>query len=173
MKLLTDYWANCSFWDKIYIIYAIVICLTICIFIIQNILRRPRTLLKRIEKATKEGCMTVGKMTCFTLHGNGKEEYYQAEYMYIVEDKKYFVTYQMACNVPIDNSKDFLNADMMLLNIKSAIILFYDKQNPKKVISKIEVFTSEDGIHQIPTSKRNVWRDIDKDWSTPINLVSY
>ena len=93
--------------------------------------------------------------------------------MYFVDDKRYFVTYQLCANLPIIDSKDSTNADMMLLKLKPALILFYDSKNPSKVMSKLEVFTSHESIHQIKTPKENVWRDIHRDWTDVIDLVHY
>lgn len=162
-----------SMWEKIYIIYAFIVLFTAAMFIWQYLSGNPKKKLDFITKAQQEGCMAIGKMTCLTLHGVGEPQHFKAEYMYVVDGKRYFVTYQMAFHVPMDDRLDCMNADMLLLKLKPVLILFYDKKKPKKVMSKIEVFTSEDGIHQIATPKRNTWRDTNKDWTTPIDLVTY
>ena len=40
-------------------------------------------------------------------------------------------------------------------------------------MSKFEVFTSYEAMHQVETLKENVWRDVDKDWTEPVRLVKY
>ena len=67
----------------------------------------------------------MGKLTCLLLHGSGKPQYFEAEYMYFVDNKQYFVTYKMAYEVPKDQQTDKMNADMVLLGLKDALILFY------------------------------------------------
>jgi hypothetical protein len=91
--------------------------------------------------------------------------------MYIVDGKRYFVTYKMAFDVHRDSRTSCMNADMLLLNLKPALILFYDKKKPKKAVSKLEVFTSENGIRQVRTDKHNMYRDTEKIWYEPIDLV--
>jgi hypothetical protein len=173
LSAITYYWNSGSFWDKLYISYAMIMCLAILLILIKNFKSNPKKKLDFIKKATEDGNMAVGKMTCLTLHGHGKPDHYQAEYMYVVNDKKYFVTYQMIYNLPMDDRKDAMNADMLLLNLKPSLILFYDGKKPSRAISKIEVFTSRMGIRQISTPKKNVWRDVNRDWDTHIDLVSY
>jgi hypothetical protein len=172
-SVIIDYWRQFSFWDKVYVVYAVILCITILCFLWHNYRARPKKKLKFIENAYNESCMTVGKMTCFTIHGNGKPQYYQAEYMYVVDGQRYFVTYKMLYSLPIDDRREVMNADMLLLKLKPALILFYNKNDPRKVMSKLEVFTSEDAIHQTFTPKKNMWRNTERDWDTPIDLVSY
>ena len=164
---------NLTFWEKVYVIYGIIVVILAIKMIIYNYENSPRKILSFIENAYNDGRMVVGKMTCLTLHGYTKPTSYEAEYMYVLDNKRYFVTYEMAYSVDIDDRKDKANADMLLLNLKPAMILFYDKKNPGKVRSKFEIFTSSDGIHQIKTKKKNIWRDIEKDWTAPIDLVKY
>jgi hypothetical protein len=170
---LTNWWANSSFWDKIQVGYLLLMVFVVTMFVWERATKNPKKCLRFITKASKDDCVAIGKLTCLTIHGYQKPEYYQAEYMYVVNDKRYFVTYQMAYIVPIDSRLDEMNADMVLLYLKGAMPLFYDKNKPSKVISKIEVFTSDDGIKQVYTPKKNAWRDINRDWTSPINLVQY
>ena len=76
-------------------------------------------------------------------------------------------------SIPVDERRDEMNADSALLQLKGAMPLFYDKKNPQNVVSKIEVFTSEEGIAQIHTPKKNALRDTEKEWYEPINLVRF
>lgn len=160
-------------WEKIFEIYTFIVIFAAILFIWKNLKNNPKKKLDFITKAYKEGCLAVGKMTCLTLHGTGNPEYFKAEYMYMVDGKRYFVTYQMAYKIVIDDRMDQMNADMLLLKLKPALILFYDKKKPQKAMSKLEVFTSDDAMHQIKTPKENAWRYIEKDWTEPINLVHY
>jgi hypothetical protein len=160
-------------WNFLYKAYAVIVLFTAAMFIWQYIQDRPMKKLKFITKAYNEGCFTVAKMTCLTLHGYNEPQHFKAEYMYVVDGKRYFITYEMAYHLPIDGRVGEMNADMLLLKLKPCLMMFYDKKKPKKAMSKIEVFTSDDGIHQINTPKRNQWRNIEKDWTDPIDLVSY
>lgn len=167
------FWEACSFWDKLYIVYALVVLLAIGGFIMSYVDDNPKKKLDFITEAYKDGRMAVAKMTCLTVHGNGKPQHYQAEYMYVVDGKRHFVTYKMGYSLPVDSRKEEMNADMLLMKLKTALILFYDKDNPNKAMSKLEVFASEDGIKQIDTPKKNMWRNTEKDWVEPIDLVHY
>lgn len=171
--LFKEYWMQCSFWDKIYVIYAAITLLTIIGFVVAHIGNHPKKKLNFITEAYKDGRMVVGKLTCLTVHGVNKPQYYQAEYMYVIDGKRYFVTYKMWYSIPIDSRMSAMNADMLLLKLKPALILFYDKKRHDKVMSKLEVFTSEEGIHQVYTSKKNIWRNTEIDWTEPIDLVQY
>lgn len=173
MNAITEWFSQQSFWSILYLVYAFFMLWMFFNMCKDHIKDRPYKKIQFIEKANKEGNMVVGKLSCLTLNGTYNKKEYHAEYMYVVDDKPYFVTYCMAYNVPIDNQKEEMNADMLLLTLKPALILFYDPQKPNKVLSKFEVFTSKDGIHQIDTPKRNVWRDTEKQWTEAINLVQY
>jgi hypothetical protein len=172
-EAIGEFWTQNAIGSKIYIGYASLVCIIAISYIIGNLRSNPRKKIDFIVNATQNGCLTVGKMTCLTLNGSDGPSNYHAEYMYVVDGKRYFVTYEMCHNIPIDARKEEMNADMLLLKLKPALIFFYDKKNPKKALSKLEVFTSHEGIHQIPTPKKNVWRDIDKDWDQAIDLVHY
>lgn len=170
---IKEFWIANNIGDKIYFLYALIVGATALIFIIQNICDNPKRKIKFIDNAYKKGNMVVAKMTCLTLHGINSPEYYQAEYMYVVNDKRYFVTYKMQYSLPIDSRLEEMNADMLLLKLKTAMILFYDERKPSKVMSKLEVFTSEDGICKIATPKKNIWRNTEIEWSKCIDLVTY
>ena len=160
-------------WDTIYNVYAIVTILIMFCCVKSFLKSNTKQRLNFVTNAQKNNCVTVGKLTCLTLHGYKNPEHYEAEYMYVVDNKRYFVTYQMCAKLPTVDSKDATNADMMLLKLKPAMILFYDQKNPARVMSKLEVFTSREGIHQIKTPKENVWRDVHRDWTDAIDLVHY
>ena len=172
-KGLTTWWVENAVWNKIQIGYLILVGFTIAMFVLQQIDKNPKKYLRFIANATKNECVAIGKLTCLTLHGYNKPEYYQAEYMYVVDNKRYFVTYQMLYTIPIDDRRDEMNADMLLLNLNGAVPIFYNKNKPSRAVSKIEVFTSVEGIKQIRTSKNNIWRDTEKEWTRPVDLVQY
>ena len=157
-------------WEKIYIGYAVIVLVLILSFVVLHFKRNPKKDLNFIVQAHKDGRMTVAKMTCLTLEGTYKYSTYHAEYMYVVDGQRYFLTYEMVSHIAMDARKEEMNADMLLLKLKPALIVFYDKNNPKKVMSKLEVFTSREGINQIATPKKNVWRDTEKSWISAIDL---
>ena len=166
-------WNSMTWPDKIYLLFGIVVIAIMCKLIMHKITNGTKKQIDFIADAYKKGNMAVGKLTCLTIHGIGKPETYQAEYMYNVNDKNYFVTYSMKYSMNIDDRKDQMNADMLLLGIKPALILFYDENNPKKVKCKMEAFASKEGFRQIKTPKKNMWRDIERTWTESINLVQY
>lgn len=172
-KALANWFLESALWNWMQIGYLVIVIFTVAMFIWQQINTNPKKYLRFIAKATEEGCVAIGKLTCLTLHGVNKPEYFQAEYMYVVNDKRYFVTYKMWYSIPVDERRDEMNADMVLLQLKGAMPLFYDKKDPSKVVSKIEVFTSDEGIKQIYTPKDNSWRDTEREWESPIDLVHY
>lgn len=171
--MIVEIWNSMSWGDKLYLLYGLIVAAIVCKLCINKVRNSTKRQLDFISNAYKKGHMVVGKLTCLTIHGIGKPEYYQAEYMYNINDKNYFVTYTMKYSMTIDDRKDKMNADMLLLGIKPALILFYDEKNPKKVKCKLEVFTSREGIRQVKTPRKNVWRDIEKTWTESINLVQY
>lgn len=170
---LSDFWEKLRFWDKLYALFAIVMLVFIVTFIVKWILATPKKKLDFIVNAHKNGCFEVGKLSCLTVCGITRPQYYEAEYMYMVDGVQYFVTYNMLASIPIDERKEALNADMLLLTLPQFMILYYDKENPKKVYSKLEIFTSRDAIRKQKTPKTNVYRDVNRDWSEPIDMVQY
>jgi len=167
---IVEFWTENNIGEKVYFGYALIVLLIVLCYVFSYLKSNPKKKLKFIEEAQKDNRMAVAKMTCLTLHGDHGPDHYQAEYMYVVDGKRYFITYKMAFQLPMDDRKDRMNADMVLLNLKPALILFYDKKNPAKAISKIEVFTSSLGIYKIPTPKNNIWRDTEKEWTQAIDL---
>lgn len=166
-------WTATTFGDKLYIVFAAFMILTIVVFVYKWIKETPKKKLDFIVDAQKNDRVAIGKLSCLTLYGVGEPAYYEGEYMYVVDGVTYFVTYKMTAVLPIDEHKDALNADMLLLNLKQFMLLYYDKDNPGKVYSKMEIFTSHDAICKIKTPKRNVHRDVNKDWTEPLDLVQY
>jgi hypothetical protein len=171
--MLKELWNATTFGEKLYIVFAAFMILTIVVFVYKWIKETPKKKLDFIVDAQKDGRVEVAKLCCLTAHGVGKVDYYEAEYMYVVNDVRYFVTYNMIGAVPIDEHKDALNADMLLLKFTQFMLMYYDKNNPAKAYSKMEIFTSRDAIRKIKTSKKNAYRDIDKDWTEPIDMVQY
>ena len=53
------------------------------------------------------------------------------------------------------------------------MMLFYDEKNPKNVMCKAEVFASKYAIKQVATPKHNVHRDVERDWTEAVNLMTY
>lgn len=168
---LRGFWRSHDIGGKIYLIFAALVITTVIVFLVKRILNSPKRKLNFVVNAQRNGCVEVGKLSCLTAHGYGSVDYYQAEYMYVVEGVKYFVTYEMAASLTIDNHKDEMNADMLLLKIKPFLLMYYDKANPKKVYSKMEIFTSQYAIKKVKTPKVNSYRDVNKEWNEPINLV--
>lgn len=172
-KAIGNFLMESAIGNTIYKGYAIIVVFTIAMFIWQYLDKNPKKSLDFITKAYDEGCMAVGALSCLTMHGKGRPEYYLAEYMYLVDGKRYFVTYKMNHTLCIDDRMEEMNADMLLFKIKPVLLFFYDKKKPSKVMSKLEVFTSEEGMNQAYTPKRNSWRNVHGEWTAPIDLVKY
>ena len=171
-KTLITQWMFGGFFGKAYVIFAAIVAIMVISTIVANRISNPRKKMDFIKKAKQDGTVSVGKLTCWTLHGYNGPTTHELEYMYMVDGKPLYVTYEKSVEIPKDERKDEMGADMLLMDIKLAMPLFYDKNNPKKVMSKLDVFTSYDGIHQIKTSKKNAYRDVEKIWLEPIDLSS-
>lgn len=170
--MISSFWTQCSFWDKVYLVFGAFMVLSYICYLYDYYTDSSKKKMAFIKKASEENTTAIGKLSCLTLHGSkGIPDHYEVEYMYVVDEKSYFVTYRMAYNVPLDDRKDEMNADMMLLSIKPFIILYYDKNNPQKVMCKTEVFTSLEGFSKTKTPKSNIYRDVDKQWTEPIRLT--
>ena len=162
-----------GFWATIYALFAIyALFVTVPHFAIA-IWDNPYWKLRFIKKAQEEERTTVGKLTCLTLNRDKKGDYYLAEYMYMVDGKREFVTYKMSATVkPDDSDLETMNADRAAISIKNSLPLFYKqvKKNKIKVLSKMEVYSSMDTVNQHYTPKSNKYRDIEKTWYEPIDL---
>lgn len=171
---MKELWTNASFLDKVYIVFAIFVLIATIIFLWEYFTNGAVRKMQFIEKAQKEGCCVPCKVSCFTKEGKFDDPHYVVEYMYKVDEKPYFVTYKMAGRPLRDSAKDEFDADMLAMEIKKYMVLFYDKKKPKKVLCKAEVFASDDAIEKIYTNQRhNAYRDVDKDWMDAIDLTRY
>lgn len=167
---MKDLWINGGFWDKVYIIMIVYLIVTTCFYIWYYFAQGSQRRMKFLMDAQKDGRFVPGVISCFTIEGNFLKPHYKAEYMYVVNDKRYFVTYQFDLHRDLDPSKDKFEADSMLSDIKKYIILFYDEKKPQKVICKPEIFVTSFAMNQIPTDKNNRYRDVKKDWHEAIDL---
>ena len=171
MNLVVEQW-NAGFWGKAYVVVLFYLIASTCFLIWTHCTYGSIKRMKFLMDAQKKGCFVPGVISCFTQEGSYAQSVYKAEYMYVVNDKRYFVTYKFDFNRGIDPSKERFEADAMIQDIKKYVILFYDEKNPKKVVCKPEVFVTSIAMNQIPTSKKNVYRDIKKDWNQAIDLRS-
>lgn len=172
-EMIKKFWASNSLENNIYMIAGMILCSVIIYIVFKKLTDSPTKKLDFIKDANDNNRLTIGKMSCLTINGEKEPSTYHAEYMYMVDNKTYFVTYEINYAPPIDTRRDGIDPDMMLRQLPITMILFYDKKNPKKVYSKLEVFTSSIGIHKVPTPKKNMWRNVDSDWQNPIDLVTY
>ncbi len=159
-----------SFWDVVYIVLlGIMVCTIVCHLVdwFKNI---PKKKLDFIVKANKSGNVAFAKLTSWLRCGTREDDYYLLEYMYVVDNKTYFVTYKEATKVILNDDREHMNADKLMLNYKPALLMFYDKQNPEKAYCKYEAFVSGNAMQKVKT-KKNVYRDIKKIWTEPIDLV--
>ena len=146
---------NGNFFEKIYVLFAIGIVVSMFFYLKHFFKDGGQKRLDFILKAQEEGRCAPGKITCLTREGAKSSPYYCAEYMYVAEGKRYFVTYQINPVYVQDKSKDEFDADMLATDIKRYLMLYYDKNNPEKVYCKAEVFASNAVLTKTKTSKLN------------------
>ena len=169
--MLIDYWTQGNFADKIFIILGVLFILgalgTFFNYLDDNANKR----LKFIETCLNEESTAIGKISCYTLHyKKGYPSHYEIEYCYVVNDEPYFLTYKMALEPPVANSKSEFNADVVLSSIHPFLILYYDKKNPYRVMCKEEIFTSKKYFSKTKSARVNRYRDRNKQWSEPIRI---
>ena len=172
IKELIDSFKNGSGLSKGLVIYCVFALIIMLIVLLIRIKDNPKKKIALIDNAIKKNHVTSAIMTCLTLHGKGKPEYYRAEYMYMVDEQSYFITYKMAFDITIDDRRNEMNADMLCLQIPRNLTLYYEN-SPHKVISKYEIFASRDVLDKTYTDQNNIYRDIQSNWSQSIDLVSY
>lgn len=170
--MLIEFWNNGTLWDKVVLIYSAIVAFLMVYYICKYLSSNAKKKLNFIVKAQEEDCTIPCKLTCLTKEGSGTDIFYKAEYLYFVDGKRYFVTYRMEPIIKVDTSKDEFNADMMVENIKTNMLLFYNKKNPKKVMCKAEVFVSDTAMVQVRTPKNNAYRDVNKVWDKAIDMSS-
>ena len=169
---LIKIWFNDGFFGKVYIIFTIVMLIVMTLSIKTFFTKDGKKKLKFILEAQEKGCCIPGKLTCFTKEGKFDDFHYVAEYMYVVNDKRYFVTYQInPYQGHVTSDKDELNGDILAYNIQKYPMLFYNEKNPAEVYCKAEVFTSFEAFHQTVTAKNNMYRNVEKDWVEAISLL--
>ena len=159
-----------GFWDIVYIALAIVMVCTIVCYLIDWFKNIPKKKLDFIVAANKAGNVAFAKLTSWLRCGTHDKDYYLLEYMYVVDNKTYYVTYKEATKVILNDDREHMNADKLMLNYKPALLMFYDKKNPEKAYCKYEAFVSGNAMQKVKT-KKNVYRDIKKVWTEPIDLV--
>lgn len=164
-------WVTGNIFDKIYVVFCIIMAIVMILSIRTFFTKGAKKKLDFVLKAQEAGCCVSGKMTCLTREGTQKSNYYSAEYMYVVNDKRYFVTYKINPKDGNEEAEKESNGDLLALDIQKYPMFFYDAKNPAKVLCKADVFTSMEAFDQIDTAKDNIYRDVEKDWNEPINLV--
>lgn len=169
MNYVVEQW-SAGFLGKVYVVILFYFIISTCFFVWNYFTQGSQRRMKFLMEAQKDGRFVPGVISCFTLEGTVLNPHCKAEYMYVVNDKRYFVTYQIDLNRNLDPRKDKFEADSMIRDIKKYIILFYDKKNPKKVVAKPEIFVTSLAMNQIPTDKNNIYRDVKKDWQDAIDL---
>lgn len=169
LNFVTEQW-NAGFGGKVYIVLLFYLIISTCFHVWNYFTQGSQRRMKFLMEAQKAGRFVPGVISCFTIEGSILKPCYKAEYMYVVNNKRYFVTYQFDLNNELDPSKDKFEADSMLSDIKKYIILFYDEKKPQKVVCKPEIFVTSFAMNQIPTDKNNRYRDVKKDWHEAIDL---
>ena len=170
IEIIKTCWGD-GFWNTVYVLFAVFALFCTLPHFIIAIWDNPYWRLKFIKKAQEEGRTTTGKMTCLTLNREKQGDYYLAEYMYMVDGKREFVTYKISGSVrPDDSDPETMNADRAVPLVNS-IPLYYQRKSAKrvKVLTKMEIYASSKAISQHYTPKVNKNRDIEKWWTEPID----
>lgn len=155
--------------------------------IVRGCLRNPTHKLHAIEKYKAAGCCTIAKISCRTITGTEKFPQHNLEYVYKVDDRLYYITYQLTPNLLDNNPKKkwfsstplrkFFKQDTIneaeLLNFSDTLILYFNPRFPRKALCKQEVFIAPEALKRIRTHKENPHRMIDSDWNHPIDLRQF
>ena len=154
------------------------------IAVIKNLRSNPRKKLQLIDKAVRSSCLTVAKLSSYTLTGSLEYYYENFEYVYKVDEQLYYLTYRVNRRLIDSNPKkkrfadsklrrffkqDAINEEQ-LFQLENTLIVYYDKQKPQKVASKQEVFINADALRRVRTKKNNPHRDISATWLSPVDL---
>lgn len=165
-----DIW-NWGLMGKVFVIMTIAVIVYAIYAIRKNKDTNPLKKLKFIRKCVADKTVCDAKMTCFTRHKRGNEVYFEAEYMYMVDDEVYFVTYELQLATVNDSNKDETDANWLMKEMPNLMTLYYDKNDPHKTLCRREVFVSEEALHKIDTPTTNMYRDVTKTWTSAIDLT--
>lgn len=173
IKILIEQW-SAGFWGIVYVLFVSYVILFVFLpHVGMAPFHNPMQRLKFIEKAQKENRVVIGKLCCWTTHGHNRTEYDMLEYVYYVDGKKHIVTYKVKRDMLRSKDKETLNPDEIADTVLNALTLFYDKKHHERVISKMDIFANSDVIQQVHTAKENRYRDMERVWYSPIELVSW
>lgn len=163
MGFFTTIWSWIYHGSGFLLVYFVLACIVKCWR------RTPLQKLRFLEKAYKNGCTSLGKVSSYTVIGSPAE--HEVEYAYEVNGKIYFTTYVIHEPTEKINEKDELQSgDGVAIFIPSTVMVYYDAKNPNKTVVKSEVFAARSNIKWKRTNKKNRHRDIYKDWTGPIFL---
>lgn len=159
-------------WDKLYYGYAILIIVTIVLITAWNALdRKQKKRFLLIKNASIDETRTVGKVCYFALKGTNEKPISEIEYIYTVDGKPYYLCYQINYLEKGSNSdEDYFHPDELVSNLYGNTMIYYEKNNPEKAAIKLEAFVSPEVLNRVKSKKTNRYRDITKDWMTPIDL---
>ena len=157
--------------EKIYFVFSIIMIIVIIRTVWRYFTDGAQKRLEFIMKAQDDGRFVTGKLCCLTKEGTKESYNYCAEYIYVVEGKRYFVTYQISPEFAMKLNKEGYDTDSMVFEVQPFITLFYDEKDPKKVYSKASIFASKQVLLKVKNKKENMYRDIDKNWAYPVDLT--
>ena len=165
------YFINGNIFEKAYVIFIVAMFALMIKCLSTFCSEGGKKKLEFILKAQEEGRYVMGKMSCFTKEGTYDSWHYCVEYMYVVNDKRYFVTYKINPNLDRKMEKETMNGDALAFDILKYPTLYYSAKLPSIVYCKAEAFTSFETFSKTETPKTNNYRDVNKDWTTPIDLI--
>ena len=100
--------------------YIYVVCVLLLMFCTWYDYRKDRVEMRLEEmlEAQKDGRTAVGKLSCLTKEGRPEEPFYRAEYMYVIDGKRYFVTYKLNPKWAKESSKRDYDGDILAAEVK-------------------------------------------------------
>lgn len=165
------------FWNIVYAVIGSIAGILIFLTVFNAIRHSPHKKIAFYEKAEKENCIAMGKLSCYLLVGTPEFPRHRLEYCYLVDDKPYFTTFSIDAKKQDGNKElDYFSPSQLIENRDfSQMIIYYDKQNPKNILFKDEIFASKETWKREKTPKNNRYRDIKKEWigDGPVDLIDW
>lgn len=124
----------------------------------------PEAKFQRLMKSKE----VFGKLSCWVVKTRSYGTTHEAEYVYYVDGKQYFVTYSLYPELQTPEAAAAFNAGGGL-RVLTTMPLYYTS-NPAKVMCRYEIFCEDGQMQKISNWKKNPYRDVDGLWQEPVRL---
>ena len=165
------------FWNIVYYVVGGVGAILVLTTLLNVINNNPHKKIDFYEKAEKENCIALGKLSCYLLVGTREFPRHRLEYCYLVNDKPYYKTISIDVHPQFgkEDLEDFSPSQLIEDRDYSQMMIYYDKANPSRSLIKEEIFTSKDALKKERTPKHNRYRDIQREWISegPVDLIDW